>query len=1111
MTPWTKNIRFAKSILAGLGATGWLGLSATAAMAQSAMMPASLPLYFEANQGQVDSPAQFIARGRDSQFLISSDAAQFVLCKMTASRAFSARAVRMQFVGANGRAQISGAEKLSGKINYLVGNNPARWQTGVATFAKLQIGEIYSGVNLTYYGNQRQLEYDFTVAPGVDSGVIKIHFDGADNISISPAGELVLNLGDSQIRQPQPFIYQTANGARQEISGGYKMLDAHTVGFAVGSYDHGLPLVIDPILSYSTYFGGTADDFAWKVAVDTNGFVYVTGGTLSAKLGTVGAFQTNYAGGTYTGDAFVAKFSNNGSNLVYYTYLGGSQDDIADSLALDNAGDVFLTGFTDSPDFPTNNALFPKIPGHSYPGGLYNGDAFIAELDSTGSHLVYSTYLGGSGFVGNAVIPSRGDAGTGIALDSAGNAYIVGYTVSTNFPVVNPLAYHLAGTTNALLNRLAGSYNAFLTKVGPGGTNILYSTYFGGTNIDEATGVAVDSAGNAYVTGFTDSTNFPTTTNAFQTVLGGSTNIAVVNNAFVAKFAPSGTNLIYSTFLGGINGDQAFGIAVDGAGNAYVTGGTTSPNFPNTATNVPGLFNELTNNLSGFIITTNTFLAKLGPNGTNILYSAVFGGFAGDTGYGVAVDPAGEAFVTGAASSTNFPTLNALGLLATTNSGGDDVFVTAFNTNGTALLYSVELGGANNDIGYGLALDPLGNAYIVGQTFSSNFRTNNALHAALNGPSDAFLAKIILTVLPPEITTQPTNQMVGVRSTVNLVVSATGTPPLSYQWQMEGTNLVWTNLVNGGKISGATNTTLTISDAQVTNSGNYQVVVTNYGGAVTSSVAVLTVTNVATVLTIQPTSQTVGVGSNVTFFVDGTVQSPFFLQWLENGTNLVDGTNSSGSIISGSTNDPLTIMNAQTNDSGTYWLVISNAWGELASSNAVLTVVSFPTITVPPTNQTVGLGSVVTFAVTAVGTSPLSYRWQVNGADLVNGGRISGTTNSALTITNAQTSDDGGYTVIVTNSVGSVTSAPPAVLTVLTLPLFGSITAVGGTNGGFILSGVGGTNGGTYFVLTSSNLSTPFGPWSPVATNHFGSQGQFIFTNIAPTNSPQQFYILQMQ
>ncbi len=288
MMSWTKKFRFAKSILAGFAGAGWLGLLAAAAAAQTAVLPASLPLYFEANRGQVDSTAQFIARGSDSQFLISPDAAQFVLFRMTAPRSFSARMLRMQFVGANDGAQISGAEELPGKINYLIGSEPARWQTGVATFAKVRVGEIYPGVNLTYYGNRRQLEYDFTVAPGADPGVIAIRFDGADRISINPAGDLVLKLGDREIRQPKPVIYQMAGGSQKEITGGYKILDAHTVAFAVSDYDHSLPLVIDPILSYSTYFGGNADDVAWAVAVDTNGFVYVAGQTLSAQMATLG-------------------------------------------------------------------------------------------------------------------------------------------------------------------------------------------------------------------------------------------------------------------------------------------------------------------------------------------------------------------------------------------------------------------------------------------------------------------------------------------------------------------------------------------------------------------------------------------------------------------------------------------------------------------------------------------------------------------------------------------------------------------------------------------------------------------------------------------------------
>jgi hypothetical protein len=789
MTPWTRKIRFVRSILAGFAGAGWLCLFATATMAQTAMMPAGLPLYFEANQGQADSPAQFIARGRDSEFLISPSAAEFVLRKMTAPRNFSERTVRMQFTGANKGAQISGAEELSGKINYLIGNEPARWRTGVATFARVRVGQLYPGVNLAYYGNQRQLEYDFTVAPEADPGVIAIHFDGADKISVNPAGELVLNLGDSEIRQPKPVIYQTANGERKEISGGYKILDACTAGFAVGDYDHGLALVIDPILSYSTYFGGNADDTAWKVAVDANGFVYVAGQTLSSQfaakvpLSTPGAFQTNYQGGSQAGDAFVAKFGNSGSNLVYYTYLGGSADDAAYGLAVDAAGDAYVAGATESPNFPTKSAIYTNISGVLNPHvGLYPADAFVAELDPSGSNLVYSTYLGGE----------NADAAYGIAVDLSGNAYLTGFTYSTNFPVTNAIQNHLACPPNTIY--VNNNANAFVAKIGAGGSPLLYSTYFGGTNYDLGKSIAVDSAGSAYVTGFTDSTNFPTTANAFQTVLT-STNFIGGNNAFVAKFSPAGTNLIYSTLLGGTNNDQAFGIAVNAVGNAYVTGGTTSPNFPNTTTNLSILSNGLTNNtIYGYPLTTNAFLTQIVWNGTNaaIGYSAVFGGtnFGIDTGYGVAVDPQGNAFVCGASSTAGFPALNAANYFAATNAGGSDAFVTAFGPGGSALLYSVLLGGSANDFGYGIAVDTNSNAYVVGQTLSANFPTNNALDPALNGPSDAFLAKIFYD--PPSLVLSGSGGQVQVAWNANLKFE----PELARLFKLESsTNFPSTNWV----------------------------------------------------------------------------------------------------------------------------------------------------------------------------------------------------------------------------------------------------------------------------------------------------------------------------
>ncbi len=1085
------------TVLLGLGCTGALNVLA---LPTPAPIPAAIgnrPLCFEANPDQAANPALFITRGCNYQFSLSPAEVQIALGKSGVEPA----KVRMNFIGANLGAQMSGDTELPGKINYLIGSDSAQWRTGVATFGRVRVGRLYPGVNLVYYGNQQQLEYDFTVAPGADPDAIKIRFDGVDQISVGARGELILAVGRGEILQPAPVIYQTVDGTRKTIGGGYRLIDAHTVAFTIGKYDPGLPLVIDPILSFSTYFGGASSETAWAVAVDTNGLIYIAGQTLSQQFSfPPGVFQTNYQGGSQVGDAFVAKFDNQGSNLIYLTYLGGSADDAAYSIAVDGKGNAYIAGATESANFPVRNGISTNIGGTANPRlGLYPADAFVAEFDSSGSNLVYSTYLGGVGT----------DAAYGIALDSSNDAYVTGFTYSTNFPTT-PNAFQ---KTLAVINWAYQAYynaNAFVAEIGAGGTNLVYSSYFGGTNFDQGEGIAVDNSNYVYVTGFTASTNFPNT-NAFRQYLNGATNLTSANDAFVAKFAPACTSLVYSTFLGGTNNDVANHIAVDGAGNAYVTGWTVSTNFPNTVTNVAGLYNGLTNSIGFFSpLITNAFLTQITWTGTNaaIGYSAVFGGtnFGGDVGYGVALDPSGNVFVVGASSTTNFPAVNTPGFFGATNAGGSDVFVIAFNTNCTAILYSGYLGGSGNDYGYGIAADSLTNVYIVGATSSPNFPLFNAGQTNLNGPSDAFLAKIGWTVLPPVITTQPTNQAAAAGSTVTFVLTATGTPPLIYQWQLNGTNLV-----NGGSISGATSATLTLSNAQTTNSGNYLAIVTNFAGSVTSSVAVLTVTNVLPSITTQPTNQTIGVGSTAVFRVSGTDgTAPELLHWFKDGVALTNGTTISGSIITGATNNPLSISNVHTNDSGTYWLVVTNPAGVVTSSNAVLTVVSFPTIIVPPTNQIAGRGSIVIFVVTAVGTSPLSYQWQMNGTNLVNGGHIGGATNTILTITNAQTSDDAGYTVIVTNIVGSVTSSPPAVLTVLALPSFTGITAAGGGSGSFILNGVGGTNSGTYSVLTTTNLATPLGLWTPIATNQFDSQGRFIFTNIAPTNTPQEFYILQM-
>jgi hypothetical protein len=776
-----------KSILVGLNCMSALGLFALTAPAQTMTTLGNLPLYFEDNRGQTVGPAQFVAHGRDCQFLISPNESRLILCKTDAiSGEISSCAVRMQFVDANAQAQIRGDAEQSGKINYIIGNDPAQWRTGMAAFAQVRVEQLYPGISLIYYGNQQRLEYDFTIAPHANPEQIAIRFTGVDKISVSPQGELILTIGKNEICQPKPLFYQSVDGTREEISGDYKIMDAHTVAFDIGNYDHSLPLVIDPILSYSTYFGGNYGDTAWAVAVDTNGFVYIAGQTLSKQFNTntpfatTNAFQTNFLGGGVLGDAFVAKFDNLVTHPVYITYLGGNADDVIHGLAVDAAGNAYVTGYTDSKDFPATG--IPGLPSSTNISGTLNTkvgyyplDAFVAELNTNGTKLIYSTYLGGS----------QADGAYGIAVDSAGNAYVTGATFSTNFPTTaNALQKHI-GVANGIFQPYYNA-NAFVVEISTSGTNLIYSSYFGGTNFDEGQGIAVDASG-IYVTGFTASMNFPNT-HAFQPYLNGWT------NAFVAKFDSTGTNLEYSTFLGGTNNDVANGIAVDSLGNAYVVGWTTSPNFPNNATGLTNLYNGLTNNLYGYApIVTNAFLTQITWNGTSaaIGYSVVFGGTnAGiDIGYGVALDPAGNVFVVGTTSSTNFPTFNTSGFLRATNSGGNDVFVIAF-TNTPALLYSAYLGGSANDFGYGIAVDPADNAYVVGTTSSTNFPTLNARQTTLNGANDAFLAKIFLD--PPTVVLSARNGRVQVAWPSGLPFE----PELARIFKLESnTNFVSTNWV----------------------------------------------------------------------------------------------------------------------------------------------------------------------------------------------------------------------------------------------------------------------------------------------------------------------------
>ena len=728
-----------------------------------------LPLSFEANQGQTDQRVRFLVRGNGYSLLLTANEAVLALRKKTGvtsqksvappasagvpqavnfplsfrSNAAELNAnsaalnperqapavLRMRLVGANAAAKVTGLEELPGKSNYFIGNDPGKWRTNVPNYAMVKYADVYPGVDLVYYGNQGQLEYDLVVQPGADLSRIAFdirvvretpgaHHDGP--LRVDANGNLVVGTEGGEVIFHKPVVYQLATNyeprPKELIDGKYILTSGHEIRFQVGAHDPSKPLVIDPTLAYSTYLGGSGIDFGQNIAVDASGNAYVTGLTLSSDFPiTTGAFQTTLRGGE---DAFVSKLNANGSALLYSTYLGGSGTDFGQSIALDALGNAYVTGGTGSTDFPTTTGAFQI----TLPGVV---DAFVSKLNADGSALLYSTYLGGSGTLCH-------DFGQGIALDGSGNAYVTGAAGSSDFPTT-------AGTLQTTSG--GGCGDAFVSKLNVAGSALLYSTYLGGAQFDQGTGIAVDASGNAYVTGYTGSSNFPITAGAFQTSFGGGP-LGSRFDAFVSKLNADGSALVYSTYLGGRGFDQGTSIVIDESGNGYVTGHTLSPNFPTTA----GAFKTI------YPGGDDAFVSKLNADGSALVYSTYLGGsgtnFSISPDFGIAVDASGEAYVTGRTDSSNFPTTP--GAFQTTFGGRLDAFVSKLNAVGSALVYSSYLGGSGLDGGSRIALDALGNAYITGSTgpgcFPScpdNFpTTTGALQTTFGGGfDDAFVSK----------------------------------------------------------------------------------------------------------------------------------------------------------------------------------------------------------------------------------------------------------------------------------------------------------------------------------------------------------------------------------
>lgn len=650
-----------------------------------------LPLSFERNLGQADTRVEFLARGKGYSLFLNRGAQAVIALGAV---------LKLNFAGGNPNARAEGASELPGKVNYLTGDR-SRWRTAIPTYARVTYRGVYPGVDVVFYGNQRQVEYDLIVKPGADWRPIALDVTGADLLRVSDGGDLVAEIGGRELIQRKPVVYQEIDGQRHQVRGRYVLAGPSRVRFDVGRYDATHELFIDPVLVYSTFLDGTlginASTLGESIAVDGSG-VYIAATTSAADYPVTAGVPDGTANGN--GDIVVTKLDPTGAMLIYSTYMGGSGNERAPAIAVDGSGSVYLVGTTRSSDLP--------LTAGSFDSTLNGGDdGFVAKLNAGGTALVYSTYLGGTG----------DDLALAVAVDTAGSAYVAGTTSSPGFPV----------TPGAFDQTLNGAADIFLAKVSSSGGALVFSTFVGGSVNDVAEAVAVDSAGNAYLAGYVDSTDFPTTPGAFDT-----TKTVLDRDATVLKLDASGASLIYSTFLGGSGSDLGFGIAVDASGAAYVAGATGSTDFPTTS----GAFDTSPNGVD------DVFVAKLNPAGSALSYATYLGGDSWDDARSIAVDPAGGAYVTGSTQSTSFPTTP--GAFNTTGAFGQRTFVTKLNATGSSLAYSTYLTGDNGGgVGFGIAADGAGNAYVTGIAAFGFPTTPGAFDQTPNGSgSDAYVTKL---------------------------------------------------------------------------------------------------------------------------------------------------------------------------------------------------------------------------------------------------------------------------------------------------------------------------------------------------------------------------------
>lgn len=693
-----------------------------------------LPLIFEANQGQTSPQVKFVSRGQGyTAFLtgggmvLSLRPAKAVSSRNAAtppqaSQQTSRTTLEFRLVGAARNAAVVGENLQPGRANYFIGNDPSKWQRNVPTYAQVRYRNVYPGIDLVYYGNHQQMEFDFAVAKGADPSLIRFEVKGASQLSTDEAGNLLVRTSNSTLHFQMPVIYEECGGQRTPIPGSYSLLDANHFGFQLAKYDSSKPVVIDPVLVYSTYLGGSGSEQASGIAVDSTGSLYIVGYTDSVDfpLATIGSLP---AGADHV---FVAKLDPTGSHLVYADYLGGSGLDYGTAIAVGPNDNLYITGGTSSSDFPLVNPLISSLPGYF--------NAFVTKISADGSSLLYSTYLGGNAW----------DQPSAVAVDSMGNIYLAGNTTSSNFPTANALQ----SSASANQGGAFGQYG-FVSKLTPDGSSFAYSTYLAGNSnvvqscgsnqcwpspYNSIQGMAIDANGNAYLTGITNTYNFPTTEGSYQGTNKTAQDTVV---AFISKLSSNGS-LGYSSYFYEGSGNQTdlSAIAVDSTGSAYVAGSAPSDGtFPITTKAIcdPSVYGWACG---------PAFVAKFDPTGSSLLYSTFLGPYNNASPQALVLDDNNDAYVVSSSSSTwqgQFSTVNAIETL----SSGVELLVVELDASASTQLFATFLGGSGDDFPSGIAVDSNKNIYVAGTTSSTDLPvTPGAFQTIFGGNTDAFLTKI---------------------------------------------------------------------------------------------------------------------------------------------------------------------------------------------------------------------------------------------------------------------------------------------------------------------------------------------------------------------------------